>query len=359
MREHRRHLVPFLLALLSLRTGSALAAELCVNPLGSDGCFATIGDAIVAGATDVAPDSIAVAAGTFPGFEVPEGRSVRIQGAGVGSTVIDWVDTGYNAKLKLSDVTIAAAGTAGVHVARGAQVELSDCDIVQTVSGFGDGVSASNGGAVSGPTSKLRLRRCSVHGFEGGLGFSRGRAWIEQSAIYDNSLYGVGIHAARVTVSTSTVSGNGEGVRVDNFAFKLLQSTVAANSGGGLLVNRFGGDLPHSRVLIEASIIADNGSPSEPNCTISPFARVRSNGFNLVDDNDGCIQPELLAASDLTGMDPLLEPLAANGGPTPTHALMAGSPALARVTRRAPCREPDQRGVVRAAPCDTGAFEGP
>ena len=54
----------------------------------------------------------------------------------------------------------------------------------------------------------------------------------------------------------------------------------------------------------------------------------------------------------------LLGPLADNGGPTLTHALLAGSPAIDAADAAA-CPATDQRGVVRPrdAGCDVGAFE--
>jgi uncharacterized repeat protein (TIGR01451 family) len=56
--------------------------------------------------------------------------------------------------------------------------------------------------------------------------------------------------------------------------------------------------------------------------------------------------------------NPLLGPLANNGGPTDTHALLAGSPAI-DAGDSANCPSPDQRGVSRpqAEGCDIGAFE--
>ena len=67
---------------------------------------------------------------------------------------------------------------------------------------------------------------------------------------------------------------------------------------------------------------------------------------------------------NLTTGDPLLAPLAANGGPTQTMALLPGSPAL-EAAAATPDVETDQRGLSRsrdgngdgtAAP-DLGAFE--
>lgn len=52
--------------------------------------------------------------------------------------------------------------------------------------------------------------------------------------------------------------------------------------------------------------------------------------------------------------DPLLAPLADNGGPTLTMELLAGSPAIGA---GADCPETDQRGISRDASCDIGAFQ--
>jgi len=51
--------------------------------------------------------------------------------------------------------------------------------------------------------------------------------------------------------------------------------------------------------------------------------------------------------------------LAANGGPTQTHALLAGSPAIDAGSPDCPPPFFDQRGIVRpqGAACDIGAFE--
>ena len=77
-------------------------------------------------------------------------------------------------------------------------------------------------------------------------------------------------------------------------------------------------------------------------------------GHNLVGDGTGCPSD---GSGDIVAVDALLGPLADNGGPTFTHALLAGSPARdAGDTALAT----DQRGVARPqGPADDiGAFEG-
>ena len=63
--------------------------------------------------------------------------------------------------------------------------------------------------------------------------------------------------------------------------------------------------------------------------------------------------------------DPLLGPLASNGGPTQTHALLPASPAVDAGDPAAPgsggtaCAASDQQGTLRplGAKCDIGAYE--
>ena len=62
------------------------------------------------------------------------------------------------------------------------------------------------------------------------------------------------------------------------------------------------------------------------------------------------------ASNARTGIDPNLEPLGDNGGPTMTHALGSGSPAL---SSGGSCLATDQRGELRPPNgCDVGSFEG-
>ena len=60
---------------------------------------------------------------------------------------------------------------------------------------------------------------------------------------------------------------------------------------------------------------------------------------------------------DLQSIDPVLGALADNGGPTLTHGLLPGSPAI-NAGDDADCPATDQRGAARpTAACDIGAYE--
>jgi predicted outer membrane repeat protein len=159
------------------------------------------------------------------------------------------------------------------------------------------------------------------------------------------------------SVENTTVSGNragqfGGGLLVSS-KLALRSSTVAGNiaaSGGG--INNGGGDLVGDGSVFLANTIVAN-SPTGGNCA----GTMTSQGGNL-ENADSCQFREL---SDQPGTDPLLGPLANNGGPTQTHALLAGTPAQERAVcpEAGSCPVVDQRGIDRPQfdKVDIGAYE--
>ena len=127
----------------------------------------------------------------------------------------------------------------------------------------------------------------------------------------------------------------------------LLNVTLAAATGYGI-ENASAGSLQMTN-----TIVAGN--------TAGACSGAATSLGNNLDDDGSCA---LTAAGDLSGVNPLLSPLADNGGATPTHALMAGSPAIDAGSNAA-CPTIDQRGVTRPADgdadgalvCDIGAYE--
>ena len=166
-----------------------------------------------------------------------------------------------------------------------------------------------------------------------------------------NGMAGVAGAANSATLINVTVSDNasgssaGGGVQSDNGSLALIHATIVGNRGGGG-VGR-GGSSASNQLRLKNTIVANN---IPQNCLNGVF----SDGFNIAGD----ISCLLGQVSDRYNTNPLLGPLANNGGPTLTYMPQAGSPAIdggqcvAGVTT-------DQRGAARlvGAACDTGAVE--
>lgn len=102
---------------------------------------------------------------------------------------------------------------------------------------------------------------------------------------------------------------------------------------------------------VSGSIIAGNSAPVGPDCDAKEGPQAVSQGGNVFGPQ-GCGTP---GPGDVLTADPLLGPLADNGGPTPTHALLPGSPAIDNGLDLG--LKTDQRGVERERRPDSGSFE--
>jgi hypothetical protein len=114
-----------------------------------------------------------------------------------------------------------------------------------------------------------------------------------------------------------------------------------AAAGGGAAIWQAGGPLTVQNTIIGHSLAGSSCGGGV----------ITSGGHNI--DQDGTCG--FAAAGDLNGVDPLLGPLQNNGGPTQTHALLGGSPAI-NPGGAGVCPVTDQRGLPRVT-CDIGAFE--
>jgi hypothetical protein len=133
------------------------------------------------------------------------------------------------------------------------------------------------------------------------------------------------------TIVNSTFSGNvstawhGGGIFHTDGSLTVTNSTFAENvapagTASGILVATFGA--PADATLTNNVLQGHDGAFA---CAIEGggAATITSGGGNVI--SDGSCNPE---ATDQSSTDALLEPLADNGGPTLTHALGAGSPAI-------------------------------
>jgi hypothetical protein len=352
-----------------LAFGASEAVALCVNPGGTGGCLASVQAAVDAAAPN---EVIDVAPGTYvENISIPEGSLLTIQGTDAATTILDagvpgafiqrvLLIKGPRTKVTLSRLTIRNGSTSGaasgMFLMWNARVTLVDSIVTQN--NGGPALACGDGGAtLIVRDSIVTANDDNGIGLNSTTGLSRGcRLTVSRSTIANNG--GHGIRATRPTkVEDSTITGNaGAGIEaVGGVVVTIRGSTIVGNAAGG--VAACNGFADRTVVNVRATILADNTVGGSPNdCDVACDARFRSRGFNLLESCPSVAQP---APTDVLGVDPLLGPLQDNGGPTPTHALLAGSPAVGEVTRAGLCREPDQRGQPRVLPCDIGAFEAP
>jgi hypothetical protein len=160
---------------------------------------------------------------------------------------------------------------------------------------------------------------------------------------------------ANTTLSGNTSDVRGGGLYLRNLgAVALVNSTITNNTapdGSGIADTAAQAGYPFA---IESSLVAGNhvpdGASSEEIVTV----------HDIAGSHDFIASANVPLPGDTIGGDPMLGPLADNGGPTQTHALLAGSPAIDAGSNVASL-DTDQRGGdfvrVFGPAADIGAFE--
>ena len=202
-----------------------------------------------------------------------------------------------------------------------------------------EGGRAFYGGGIYAVSTEIEISECLIAGNlarnGGGLILYSSAGRVENTTIYGN-----------------TAVNTGGGVRASASSVTFEAVTIASNSS-----NRSAAGIEdisadgRRRIVLRGSVMANNMSSqsAEPNLA----GRFSSDGHNVIDS----VPPSNVFPSqptDQLGTDPLLLPLADNGGPTRTMGLEAGSPAI---DAGAPGLDVDQRGFARDAAPDAGAFE--
>ncbi len=224
----------------------------------------------------------------------------------------------------------------------------------------------ANGG--SGGSATATIVSTTVSGNSaGGVFISAGQGSAEvtiaNSTISGNSTYGgikavnffpLSAAAANLSVANSTISGNsagdsGGGIYASDLGdFTIVNSTISGNSAGtsGGGIYNFASSLNVANSTITGNSAGSGGgiyndgqfgvSAVEISNTIlnvgalganifNNLGTITSHGYNLSSDDGGGY---LTGPGDQINTDPLLGPLQNNGGPTFTHALLPGSPAI-------------------------------
>jgi hypothetical protein len=253
-----------------------------------------------------------------------------------------------------------------------------------------DGNVEDEGGGILSQGGSLELREVTVRSNQsgdsgGGLYFIGVETLtIERSTIYSNtatggaSSRGGGIYIGQnadanvynTTVSDNVADSQGGGIEVANNSQEIVLNNVtvygnrllASDDGGAGLFIGNSNETDVSNSILAGNFATSGGNPVANDCR----GQFNSLVYTLIQAQPAnCVVSAVGAnTGNLTGQNPLLGPLANNRGQTPTHALLAGSPALdtanpATVGSAPACQPTDQRGVTRpgGSRCDMGAYE--
>lgn len=215
----------------------------------------------------------------------------------------------------------------------------------------------SHNGSVGGGESHVE---CTTGG---GIKVMSGTVTLINSTVSDNKAKGKGggIHVAcsgMLVLQNSTISGNwansSGGAIYLNGAGEFINSTItnnnAHNVGGISIEGSAEKNVIRGQLSLRNTIIANNIGRLEkygiPDCYLNQYGSIIVNEYSWI--GDGNCTPTFSG-------DPMLGPLADNGGPTLTHSLLPDSPTIDIMP--ACTLDTDQRGEPRQSPCDIGAFE--
>lgn len=308
------------------------------------------------------------------------------------------------ANVYLSDYTTLALNTTFGTSSRGGAVYINGGGVLtisdnvtltfnRTIGQFSHGGAIANvGGTVNIDATDISNNSTSgadAHG--GAIYVENGTLSVVDSALVDNKTNGLRsdggaiysnttLTGVKTTILNSTISGNstmdrGGGIYNADGLTVIKYSTITNNSapyfGFGAGVGSFG-SIATTRTEVGSSIIAGNkANGTLPGTTPSDVDRINGSfqdsfvslGYNVI--GTGISAAFTGATNDLAGiLDPGLEELTFNGGPSRTHALKEDSPAVNRGNPSIAAGvngvpEFDQRGEARIknGRIDIGAYE--
>ncbi len=280
-----------------------------------------------------------------------------------------------------SSNSYGAAAGGGAYVGHDATIVASTIS-GNTASGAGMYSRVTGGGGIY-VVGDLSISESTISGntvtstappFGGGV-FGRRNITIVRSVLNDNhsdlsggaivksgNVYDPGAQSRALLIMDSTISGNtaqvGGGI-VSAYPTSILNSTVAFNHAGAIAGGvYFSVATTYSALTMQSSIIANNVAGDTTHA--ADLATYSSQPVPITGANDLVMSADanFQLPADTLSVDPLLAPLADNGGPTMTHALLAGSPALDAGDNFFGFPT-DQRGYARVSgpAADIGAFE--
>ena len=284
---------------------------------------------------------------TINGGQITQNRSIASIFGGGGVYIFQGSITMNGGEVS-SNTAVNDGGAMEIGDAAG-RFTLNDGEIFSNSAGnMGGGIYAAQGTlTVNGGTIHTNDSVAGGGGIATGMG---SQTTIQNAALLTNTTAITGTggaikNAGTLTMTNVTLSGNSADIGAGLFNSDTavltnvtLSENTATSSGGGL--SNSSGTLTAGN-----SIIFNNSAPSDADCN----GTITSAGNNVADATQ--CNGEIIT-------DPLLQPLALNGGDTLNYALGAGSPAI-DAGNNATCPATDQRGNLRpvGGTCDIGAYE--
>ena len=271
------------------------------------------------------------------------------------------------AGLGADDLTISGANSSRIfNVSSGVNVTISDLTLT-------DGNAASaNGGAILS-SGDLNLDQVVVSNSTaytgGGIYLTTGSFTMQDSSILDNtaSFAGGGLtlySAALSRVESSTVAQNDStyvgGIYVYQTELELANVTISGNAatngfGGGLYVSAgsattaeltnvtvtdndagtgagggvYVGSANVTTTMVNSIVAENTKGGTTADDVIGAFGAGSGNNLiGAIDGSSGLAEPNTQSGTAASPLDPMLAPLGDYGGPTLTHRLLPGSPAI-------------------------------
>jgi hypothetical protein len=343
--------------------GSALAT-LWVSSSGTDTGYCSLANpcATISRAVSLAipNDTIYVGAGRFTDHvTVPASISgLVLQAAGMKATTVSGGFDGSGSVFTIqagATVTIADMSITGGYAPYGGGVNNAGALTMQRDEVAGNAATRSGGGVYSSGPGSFALSDSAIAANQAGRtggGLAVMNATLDRDLIYANKVFaqagvGGGLWIYNGSLSEDTITGN-----------QVLDGAGnPAGSAGGAFV--YSASFVSDTIVNNTASLAGNvsgnfrlqGTILAGDCTGSDIMDL---GYNL-DENGTCSRRGI---HTIVGKEPMLGPLADNGGPTLTMAIPASSPAYDANPR---CVGTDQRGVSLlqrgASTCDIGAYQ--
>jgi len=241
-----------------------------------------------------------VTGNTFGVYTSNLASSVTVLNSRLTGNSLDAINTSGNAEITVQNSTIS--GSFDGILTRGSSVSIANSTISGN-SGFG-GVYAVGG--------DLSIVNSTISGNLANT--------LTGGGIYGEGLDDLSIVNSTISGNSAGIGGSGGGIYNLNSSLRITNSTITGNSagsGGGIYNDGGSSVLGISNTILNAGASGEN--------IFNNGGTVSSDGYNLSSDDGGGY---LNGPGDQINTDPLLGPLQNNGGPTLTHALLPGSPAI-------------------------------